>query len=191
MITSPGDSSFDKASIVDSVGSPAGTITQTWRGAFSALTRSSSDPAPLALTASAFVIASALRSKATMSWPPRSRRVTMLSPILPSPTKPSCIDDLLFQYGLCELLQQRAVWRRKVSVKGAPARGIERREVADRLRHLERAERKLLARDRPNVLPRRRGDEQEHAVVGAAFVQLTRRMEVARTEAEHRRRACP
>jgi hypothetical protein len=95
MITSSGESSFDRASIVDSVGSPAGTITQTWRGAFSALTRSSSDPAPLALTASALLMASVLRSYATISWPPRSRRVTMFSPILPSPTKPSCIDDLL------------------------------------------------------------------------------------------------
>src|SRR5438046_8765386 len=92
MITSPGESSVESAATVDSVGSPAGTITHTWRGGASAFTSASSDATPLAFAACALLTASALRSYATMSWPPRSRRVTMFKPILPRPTNPSCID---------------------------------------------------------------------------------------------------
>jgi len=52
--------------------------------------------APRAPAASARATASALRSKATIWWPPRTRRVTMLRPIRPRPTKPSCIGNSVY-----------------------------------------------------------------------------------------------
>ena len=55
-------------------------------------TRSSSDEAPVAPWPSAALTASALKSNATTWWSEsRWMRWTMLPPILPSPTNPSCI----------------------------------------------------------------------------------------------------
>ena len=74
---------------------PAGTITQTERGAVSFAARSSSEEAPVAPSPSSSEIASGLTSKATISWPSRIRRLAMLAPMRPSPTIPSCIHNLL------------------------------------------------------------------------------------------------
>jgi len=74
------------------VGSLAGTITQIARGASSFPTTSSSEDAPVAPWPSASPTASSLKSKATTSWSEsRWMRWTMLPPIFPRPTKPSCI----------------------------------------------------------------------------------------------------
>src|SRR5687767_3975424 len=91
MIVSPRDISSASARTVFSVGSPAGTMIHTARGACSCLTSSSSTVAPRAPFATLAATASALRSNATTSCPPRTRRVVMFAPILPSPTIPSCI----------------------------------------------------------------------------------------------------
>src|SRR6267143_1645260 len=90
-MASPADSRFPSAAIVESVGGPAGTTTHTTRGAVRAAASASSDATPRAPALSARAIASALRSYATMSCPPRTNRVTMFRPIRPRPTKPSCI----------------------------------------------------------------------------------------------------
>src|SRR5881628_2983449 len=52
----------------------------------------SRDVTPRAPAAPARPTASGLRSKATTEWPPRARRVTMLRPMRPRPTKPICIE---------------------------------------------------------------------------------------------------
>src|SRR5438105_3135476 len=109
-----------------------------------------------------------------MSWPPRTRRVTMFKPILPRPTKPSCIAIILrsnvgadlrvrrdgrytgrphnsgfkLQQRIGDFTNQTPVGGRQMDVEGATARGIERGEVAERLRELQRVERKRLARNR-------------------------------------------
>src|SRR5579864_806245 len=75
-------------------------------------------------------------------------------------------------------------------VQGAAARVIERREVAERLRQFERPEGKRLARNR-DVLPRRRGQDEEDAGVRSTLVQLPGRVQIARSIAEHRRRTRP
>ena len=78
-------------SIVSSVGWPAGTMIHTARGVSSCSTSASSESAPEAPCSSAVATASAEKSKATTSWSESRRmRVTMLPPILPSPTKPIC-----------------------------------------------------------------------------------------------------
>src|SRR6266545_5266875 len=91
MTTSPVDSRPARASTVDSVGSPAGTMIQIARGGARAETIASIEVTPLAPAVVACATASALRSYATTTCPPRVRRVTMLRPIRPRPTKPSCI----------------------------------------------------------------------------------------------------
>src|SRR5438105_4179091 len=79
------------ACIVGSVASPAGTITRTARGGLSALGSWASEPASSAPLSRARAAASAARSQATIRWPPRASRVTMLPPIRPRPTNPSSI----------------------------------------------------------------------------------------------------
>src|SRR3954470_3360661 len=79
--TSPSLSSSPSSSTAARVGSPAGTITQTTRGASSAPTRASR------LSTSRLP---GWWSKPTTSWPARRIRSAMLPPILPSPISPSC-----------------------------------------------------------------------------------------------------
>ena len=66
-----------------------------------------------------------------------------------------------------------------VHVQRAPARGVERLEIAQRLRMLQRREREWLTGNR-HILPRRRRDQDEDAGVRSALVQLSGRMEIAR-----------
>ena len=61
---------------------PAGTISQTERGASSCCTSSSSEPA---------VRESTFGSNVLTSWPAALRRSVMFAPIRPRPTIPSCI----------------------------------------------------------------------------------------------------
>src|SRR3954453_9682673 len=79
--TSPGLSSSPSSLTVARVGSPAGTMTQTTRGAVSASTSAGSESTSRL---------SAWWSKPTTSWPARRTRSAMLPPILPSPISPSC-----------------------------------------------------------------------------------------------------
>src|SRR6266852_232168 len=74
-------------------------------------------------------------------------------------------------------------------VQRAAARGIERCEVAERLRQLQGAERKRLAGNR-HVLTRRGRNQDEDAGVRSSLVELTGRMEVPGSVAEHRRHSC-
>ena len=90
-IVSPLSSSLASLSTVCWVGSPAGTMIQTVRGASSFLTRSASDLAPTAPFLVALATALASKSKATTSWSEsRLMRATMLPPIRPRPMKPIC-----------------------------------------------------------------------------------------------------
>src|SRR4051794_16498612 len=92
-MTSPASSRSASLAIVVSVGSPAGIITHTVRGAASWPTRSSSEDAGLAPVSSAIAwTASARGSQETTSWSEsRLIRRTMFAPILPRPMKPICI----------------------------------------------------------------------------------------------------
>src|SRR3954470_8487358 len=73
-------------------------------------------------------------------------------------------------------------------VQRAPAGAVKALKIADGLRHLQYAEREPLAWN-GEVIGDLGGDDDEHAVVGAAFVELTGGVEIARTVAEHRRAA--
>src|SRR3954453_4474271 len=91
-IRSPGCSRSASWLTVDSVGSPAGTITHTARGASSLETRSSSDEAPRAPWPSAVWTACSEKSKATTSCSEsRFVRWTMVLPLFPRPMKPICM----------------------------------------------------------------------------------------------------
>src|SRR4026209_663983 len=70
--------------MVSWVAAPAGTITQTVRGASSALTIA-------AMVRTSETLGS--RSKPTTSWPARRRRSRMLPPIYPRRMRPSCMAD--------------------------------------------------------------------------------------------------
>src|SRR5262249_37633229 len=83
---------------------------------------------------------------------------------------------------------QRGRRCRQMRVQCTPPRRVERREVAERLGELQRAERERLARN-GHIHPRGRGDEYEDAGVRSAFVELSGRVQVAGTVAEHRRRS--
>ena len=83
MTRSPLSSSSASSATVSRVGAPCGTITQTTRGASSLCTMSARDDASETAL---------LRSYPTTSCPPPRSRSRMLKPILPSPTKPNCIE---------------------------------------------------------------------------------------------------
>src|SRR5437899_5891484 len=93
---SPGSNAGRRSAIVLST-TAAGTISQTARGFSSFLTRSASEEDPVARSLAISLTASGDMSKTTQSWPPLSRRRTMLAPIRPRPIIPSCIWDLLFR----------------------------------------------------------------------------------------------
>ncbi|SKV95903.1 Uncharacterised protein [Mycobacteroides abscessus subsp. abscessus] len=82
MTRSPSDNSSDSSAIVCWVIGPDGTITQTTRGA----SRASASP-----FSDGTSVTSGRGSYPITSWPPARNRSRMLKPILPSPTKPSCM----------------------------------------------------------------------------------------------------
>src|SRR5262245_4647457 len=75
-------------------------------------------------------------------------------------------------------------------VQDAPVQRVERVEIAQPLRELERPERKRLPGDR-RVDARLGGNQQKDAGVWPAFVKLSGRVQISRTVAEHRRGARP
>ena len=147
--------------------------------------------------------ASALRRRRRCRGRRATSRVTMLRPILPRPTKPSCI------------VSDRVVGRvpgrsgQQCSVATAPFRiSVGSRAPADaRAARGGRSRRATRNRRAPAPAPacrtktagpgigrstsRRGRDQHEDAGVRAAFVQLAGRVQIARTVAEHRRRARP
>src|SRR4029450_5162414 len=76
---------------VFSVAAPAGTITHTVRGLATLAPRPARDADAIAPSDANCFTLSALRSLTTQSCPPRMRRRTMLPPMRPNPTIPSCI----------------------------------------------------------------------------------------------------
>src|SRR6185436_7410710 len=107
-------------------------------------------------------------SYAATVWPPRVSRVTILSPIRPNPTKPISIRAVPCPVSRvpcpvslvpCPRVPQslhgaqpgeqsggklpycRRLWRAQIDQHRAPFRRVERREIAQRLRALQRAER--------------------------------------------------
>src|SRR5688572_32425181 len=74
---------------------------------------------------------------------------------------------------------------RQVDVQGAPARAVERLEIPHGLGLFQHPKGIRLARD-GKVFRRRGGHDDEDAVVGAALVQLPRRVQVAGTVSERR-----
>src|SRR6478609_6189781 len=84
MMRSPLSIMSASLAIVSRVGAPAGTMTQTTRGASSFLTIA-------AIVRTSDTLGS--RSKPTTSWPARRRRSRMLPPIFPRPMRPSCMAD--------------------------------------------------------------------------------------------------
>src|ERR1051325_11784027 len=91
MMVSPCCSTSASAVTVCSVGSPAGTISQTARGADKRETRSDSEDDAVAPPRAMACTASALRSHTTTSCPPATRRRVMFPPIRPRPIRPICI----------------------------------------------------------------------------------------------------
>src|SRR5919205_495532 len=130
-IRSPSSIRLASSSTVCWVGSPAGTMIQTDRGGSSLDTSSSSDEAPVAPCPSASDTACSLKSKATTWWSEsRWMRWTMLPPIFPRPTKPSCIwSELLdlvgeLPQGLRRIaLEADALGRQAVVAQGLPVPG--------------------------------------------------------------------
>src|ERR1700693_4499703 len=75
----------------------AGIINQIARGFVSLAAKSFSDDEPTALSFTTSSTDFGDTSKTTHSWPALISRRTMLAPILPRPTIPSCIDHPLSQ----------------------------------------------------------------------------------------------
>src|SRR5690242_4066429 len=94
MIVSPGDSSSPRRAIVASVASPAGSMTQTARGASRRETTSARSRPAVAPSRASAPAADASWSKATTAWPLRIRRRARLAPMRPSPIIPICMDAL-------------------------------------------------------------------------------------------------
>src|SRR5918995_4705906 len=139
MTASPESSSAAIAFTVDSVMWPAGTITQTARGAVSFDASSASEAAPSAPSATSVSIAAGLTSWTTHRCPSRIRRRTMFAPILPRPTIPSSAFALT-PSALLGVASQRDLYsRRPVSepLRNQPAwRELERHHTEIGERHL-------------------------------------------------------
>src|SRR5580700_4012116 len=179
----------------------AGTISHTARGLCSFFTRSSSEVAAVAPSRATCLTDSALRSKATHWCPARCSRRTMLAPILPSPTIPSCIDIspvcfYAFQQlpALCQCLANRRLQGcesrfhvlAEVHAEGASSAFREYCEIAAGLCGFDDAEGVLLIGNGKidGVVA---GDMQEDAGIGSAFVGLAGGVQKARTKSKNRR----
>src|SRR5579863_7400558 len=181
-IASPRSSRPPNSSIVLFVGAPAGNITHTCRGGASALTNSASDEQPFAPIFADAATAAGLRSNAAHVWPPSSKRSTILAPILPNPTMPSCMS---LPFRRCRHRKMRGGARDRARERRKPGIDVhaevhphhatpvrqQRLIIAERLRVLERAEVERLIGD-----PARHRVAADHldedARVGAALVQL-------------------
>src|SRR5579862_5288272 len=93
MMVSPFCMCLASSITVASVASPAGTITQAARGAVKLATNSSADLEAVAPSAASCRTFSGFRSNTEHWCPFRISRRTMLPPIRPKPTIPSCIDS--------------------------------------------------------------------------------------------------
>src|SRR3954454_1347854 len=150
-IVSPFSSSLASLSTVLCVGSPAGTMIHTVRGASSFFTRSASDRAPTAPRLPAASMFDVLWSNATTSCSEsRLMRATMLPPIRPRPTKPICAMGL-------QVLLDRAQRRDRAAAEHEALRRqamvAQDQQVAVRLRALEALEGlRIPARDRHVVV---------------------------------------
>src|ERR1022692_565991 len=160
----------------------AGTISQTARGGFRLLTKSSSDAAPRAPSAETSLTRAASRSSTTHSCPLCSKRRTRLAPMRPSPTMPSCMSDGP-SHQFRQLAQASRHVRPEMDAEGPPPAVRQHLEIAARLGGLHRAERVRLARDR-EIVGIVAGDLQEHAAVRPALVGLSGGVQEARSEAE-------
>src|SRR3954452_12985090 len=173
--------------IVDSVGSPAGTITHTVRGAWSLATRSSSEDAPVAPFSSAALTASGEKSNATTSWSEsRSIRWDMLPPIFPRPMKPICMGSVPFDSGGDAVDAARQVVGVQADAHGGPAVVAQGLQVAVGLGGDQGPEPVGLARDL-GVLAAVVDELQEAAGRRAALVVLPGRVQEARAVAPRRR----
>jgi hypothetical protein len=115
----------------------------------------------------------------------------MLLPMRPKPITPSCILFSPCSYPLTREpaarhpleSSSRRYMRAEMHTQDTPAALGEHLQIAAGLRRLNDAEAVFVARhiEIARVVAR---DLQEHAGVRAAFVELTRRMEKARTESE-------
>src|SRR5438445_3303910 len=94
MTVSPAARRPPRRPTVSSVAWPAGTMTQTDRGGWSAATRSSSEAAGIIPSFASASSVPAERAVPTTRWPPRIQRRAMLPPILPRPTIPISIVTL-------------------------------------------------------------------------------------------------
>src|SRR5262245_26309727 len=94
MMVSPGSSMGDSSPIIAST-TAAGTISQIARGRSSLVTRSAREVAPIAFSLTRSLTVLGERSNTTHSCPFFNSRRTMLAPIRPSPTIPSCIVNSL------------------------------------------------------------------------------------------------
>src|SRR6185437_8871416 len=90
MIVSPDSSAGSRSAIVLSTAA-AGTMSQTARGFLSFLARSASEELPTAFSLARSWTAFWDMSKTTHSWPPARSLRTILAPIRPRPTIPSCM----------------------------------------------------------------------------------------------------
>ena len=158
--------------------------------------------------------ASALRSKATTWWPPRVRRVTMLRPILPRPTKPSCIRSSYTNarrslrapgdasVGPYERDSVTASEGRPTAACISAGSGAGRCDVQRAPARRRRATRKSPSACASSSVPNENGSpgigtssrgvaviSSEDAGVRSALVQLTGRVQIPWTVAEHRRGA--
>src|ERR1700732_4743169 len=196
---SPGERTADNRWMVSSIGAPAGIINQKMRGALSFWPRSSRLPAPVAPLAASAAMASADRSKTTTWWPPCIRRTVMPAPIRPSPIIPNSIYASNARMAL-KRRSRRPAGRRadrlpdchqtlrhitELYAKHAPPVVAQRLEITKGLRLLEDAKRELLARNR-HIIRVVANHLEEDARVGAAFVQLPGRVQVARPIADRR-----
>src|SRR5579875_1787717 len=173
-----------------SVGSPAGSITQATRGTDSALAKASSESAPRAPSCSSCCTGAGVRLNTTALCPRLSSRRTMLAPIRPSPTMPSCIlasplrESLIPRVG--ERTQPGRDIRAEMHAQGAPSAFGQHVEIAARLRRLHDGKPVAMAGN-GQILGVLAGDLQEHAAVRPALVRLPGGVQEARAEAHARR----
>src|ERR1700722_14224025 len=122
---SPASRCGSRSAIVWST-TPAGTMSQTALGFASFFTNSWSDDAPAAFSLTRSFTACGDRSNTTQSCPFLISRRTMLAPILPSPTIPSCIYSPLLKiadpFDSARYLSYRVDLPRALSIEQRQAR---------------------------------------------------------------------